>query len=167
MESNRLLDENCESRLYIGNLDQRLTESNLIKLFSPFGKIISEDFLYHTRGPKRGEPRGYAFIQYSCEKEAQLAKSKMHGKLVGGRPLVVRLASEKCLIEATNGVNAGDAKRTGVSGNLSGQLNKSVKIAAIKNKLKALEKEGCSMKKPRITTEGSESSSTDCVDTHR
>lgn len=37
----------------------------LIKMFSPYGKIVSEDFLWHTRGPKRGEPRGFAFIQYS------------------------------------------------------------------------------------------------------
>lgn len=36
----------------------------LIKMFSPFGDIVSEDFLWHTRGPKRGEPRGYAFIQF-------------------------------------------------------------------------------------------------------
>lgn len=39
----------------------------LIKLFSPYGKIVSEDFLWHTRGPKRGEPRGFAFIQYSTK----------------------------------------------------------------------------------------------------
>lgn len=41
--------------------------ATLIKMFSPFGKIISEDFLWHTRGPKRGEPRGFAFIQYSSK----------------------------------------------------------------------------------------------------
>lgn len=37
----------------------------LIRMFSPYGKIVSEDFLWHTRGPKRGEPRGYAFVQFS------------------------------------------------------------------------------------------------------
>lgn len=58
-------DERCESRLYIGNLDLRITEAALIKMFSPYGKIVSEDFLWHTRGPKRGEPRGYAFVQFS------------------------------------------------------------------------------------------------------
>lgn len=43
------------------------TRASLIKMFSPFGKIVSEDFLWHTRGPKRGEPRGFAFIQYSTK----------------------------------------------------------------------------------------------------
>lgn len=62
-----MVDEKCESRLYIGNLDQRITESNVIKMFSPYGKIVAEDYLWHTRGPKRGEPRGYAFIQYSTK----------------------------------------------------------------------------------------------------
>lgn len=40
----------------------------LIKIFSPFGKIVGEDFLWHTRGPKRGEPRGYAFLVFSTRK---------------------------------------------------------------------------------------------------
>lgn len=62
-----MVDDKCESRLYVGNLDPRITESNVIKLFTPFGKIVSEDFLWHTRGPRRGEPRGYAFIQYSTK----------------------------------------------------------------------------------------------------
>lgn len=39
----------------------------LIKMFTPYGKILSEEFLWHTRGPKRGEPRGFAFIQFSTK----------------------------------------------------------------------------------------------------
>ncbi|KAE9464838.1 hypothetical protein C3L33_03257, partial [Rhododendron williamsianum] len=73
----------------------------LIKMFSPYGKIVAEDFLWHTRGRKRGEPRGFAFVQFSTKEEAELAKEKMNGKLAGGRPLVVRLASEKNLVETT------------------------------------------------------------------
>lgn len=67
MDSSGFVDEKCETKLYIGNLDFRITEATLIKMFSPFGKIISEDFLWHTRGPKRGEPRGFAFIEYSSK----------------------------------------------------------------------------------------------------
>ncbi|CAI9295670.1 unnamed protein product [Lactuca saligna] len=64
-DNNIIFDGNSESRLYVGNLDMRITEGALIKMFSPFGKIVFEDFLWHTRGPKRGEPRGYAFVQFS------------------------------------------------------------------------------------------------------
>lgn len=49
--------------------------ATLIKMFSPFGKIISEDFLWHTRGPKRGEPRGFAFIEYSSKEVSCLGLS--------------------------------------------------------------------------------------------
>ncbi|KAF8008734.1 hypothetical protein BT93_K2399 [Corymbia citriodora subsp. variegata] len=153
MDPNRFMDEKSESRLYIGNLDLRITEATLIKMFSPFGKIISEDFLWHTRGPKRGEPRGFAFVQYSSKEEAELAKEKMHGKLACGRPLVVRLASEKYLVEAVE--NSSKVRRqldkTCITGSSSGQMSKSAKIAAIKNKLKALEEGNSDGKKQKIS----------------
>lgn len=66
-DNNIIFDEKSESRLYVGNLDLKITEAALIKMFSPFGKIVFEDFLWHTRGPKRGSPRGYAFIQFSTK----------------------------------------------------------------------------------------------------
>ncbi|KAI4373105.1 hypothetical protein MLD38_011267 [Melastoma candidum] len=153
MDSNRSIDDQSESRLYVGNLDLRITEAALIKLFSPFGKIISEDFLWHTRGPKRGEPRGFAFVQYSNKEEAMLAKEKMHGRLACGRPLIVHLASEK---DATGNIekpskSSGLTYRAGatIGSSSSGPVNKSAKIAAIKSKLKALEEETSGIKKQR------------------
>ncbi|KAG2280770.1 hypothetical protein Bca52824_051991 [Brassica carinata] len=139
------VDEKSESRLYVGNLDLRINEAALIKMFSPYGKIISEDFLWHTRGPKKGEPRGYAFIQYSSKGEAELAKEKMHGRLACGRPLVVRLASDKLLEDSSHDRPKRllpEANRTrSASGSSSGQMSRDEKVAAIKNKLKALEED--------------------------
>ncbi|KAG4172678.1 hypothetical protein ERO13_A11G011800v2 [Gossypium hirsutum] len=126
----------------------------LIKMFSPYGKIISEDFLWHTRGPKRGEPRGFAFIQYSTKEEAKLAKEKMHGRLACGRPLMVRLASEKYLEEAAaqNSSKAGcNTIKSGTTSTISGQVSRSAKIAATKNKLKALDEERDGAKKPKAS----------------
>ncbi|KAJ8632637.1 hypothetical protein MRB53_025973 [Persea americana] len=119
-------------------------------MFSPFGKIVSEDFLWHTRGPKRGEPRGYAFIEFSTREEAQLAMEKMNGRLACGRPLVVRFSSEKNFVEATNPSKAaGVTRKSAIVSSSLGQMSRSAKIAAIKNKLKAMEEENCSTKKPR------------------
>ncbi|XP_026409180.1 probable RNA-binding protein 18 [Papaver somniferum] len=157
MGFNGLADETSERRLYIGNLDQRITESVLIKMFSPYGKIESEEFLWHTRGPKRGEPRGFAFIQFSTKEEAQLAKQKMDGRLACGRPLVIRYASEKYYLEMSStspkassvGI-VSEAKKASQAGSSthSGQMSRSAKIAAIKNKLKFLEEEdNCCLKK--------------------
>ncbi|KAK7270886.1 hypothetical protein RJT34_26385 [Clitoria ternatea] len=148
------IDDKCEGRLYVGNLDLRITEAALLKMFSPFGKIVSEDFLWHTRGPKRGEPRGFAFIQYSTKEEAELAKEKMHGRLACGRPLVVRLAGEKCMSEtadsSTKAVGEGHRMHLG-GGGAVGQKSRSAKIAAIKNKLKSLEEESSKAKKQKQT----------------
>ncbi|CAL5367346.1 unnamed protein product [Camellia sinensis] len=151
MDPNSCVDEKCDCRLYIGNLDLRITEATLIKMFSPFGKIVAEDFLWHTRGPKRGEPRGFAFIQFSTREEAELAKEKMNGKLVCGRPLVVRLASEKYLVETANNSSKviGEASKSSIAGTSSGQVSRSAKIAAIKNKLKAIEEESRGSKKQK------------------
>ncbi|CAH2070221.1 unnamed protein product, partial [Thlaspi arvense] len=144
-DTNGFVDERSESRLYVGNLDLRINEASLIKMFSPYGKIISEDFLWHTRGPKKGEPRGYAFIEYSRKEEAELAKEKMHGRLACGRPLVVRLASEKLLEDSSHDHSKRllpEANRTRfASGSSSGQMSRDEKVAAIKNKLKALEED--------------------------
>ncbi|KAI3471162.1 hypothetical protein Pfo_027825 [Paulownia fortunei] len=142
MDPNNFNDDKLESRLYIGNLDLRITEAALIKMFSPFGKIVSEDFLWHTRGPKRGEPRGYAFIQFSSKEEAIRAKEKMHGRMACGRPLVVRLASEKYPVEGlASSSKSVDGSRSNLSGGGCGQISRSAKIAAIKNKLKAMDEE--------------------------
>ncbi|XP_022724194.1 uncharacterized protein LOC111280899 isoform X2 [Durio zibethinus] len=85
--------------------------------------------------------------------EAKLAKEKMHGRLACGRPLVVRLASEKYLEEvAQNSSKAGgEAIRSGTASNTSGQMSRSAKIAAIKNKLKALDEERGSAKKQKAS----------------
>lgn len=150
-------------------------------MFSPYGTIVSEDFLWHTRGPKRGEPRGYAFVQYRTVEvsfspshshisicmqflkynfkvsmqEAKLAKEKVHGKLVYGRHLVVRLASEKILLECTESSDkAIEAKRPGLPGTCSGQMTRSAKIAAIKNKLKDMEDESHETKRLKQTEGG-------------
>lgn len=57
--------ENRENKLYIGNLDPRVTEYHIINLFKPFGHIVREEFAWHTHGVKKGQPRGFCFIEYA------------------------------------------------------------------------------------------------------
>nr|AFK40282.1 unknown [Medicago truncatula] len=153
MDLNGSVDDKCENRLYVGNLDLRITEATLLKMFSPYGKIMSEDFLWHTRGPKRGEPRGFAFIQYSTKEEAILAKEKMHGRLACSRPLVIRLAGERYALEkadsSTKAVSEGH--KLHLTGGGIGQTSRSAKIAAIKNKLKSLEEDNSKTKKQKLS----------------
>ncbi|OZJ03837.1 hypothetical protein BZG36_04312 [Bifiguratus adelaidae] len=79
-------------RLYVGNLDSTIDEYSIVKLFEPFGKITSLDFLFHLTGPRKGQPRGYCFLEYANKTEALQAISAMHRKTIKGRPLVVTFA---------------------------------------------------------------------------
>ncbi|RZC57347.1 hypothetical protein C5167_004648 [Papaver somniferum] len=99
-------------------------------------------------------------VQYQrvSTQEAQLAKQKMNGRLACGRPLVVRYASEKYYLEMLTtapkpfkvGIVSEEKKASQPgSSTHTGQMSRSAKIAAIKNKLKSLEENCCLKKKPR------------------
>lgn len=128
------------NRLYVGNLDHRLTEYQVIKMFSPFGKICFEEFMWHRHGPRKGEPRGFAFIEFSKREEAENAKESMNGRLALGRPLVVRFVdgnSDTHSVEASQ--QSTKPNNPNISYMSSCTVSKSSKIAAIQNKLKSME----------------------------
>jgi RNA-binding protein 18 len=61
-------------RLFVGNLDRgKVNDGVLIKLFSVYGKIVREQIMRHQAGALRGQPRGYAFVEYSTTEEAAAA----------------------------------------------------------------------------------------------
>lgn len=84
----------CETRLYIGNLDPTVDEYTLIQTFSKYGKISKLDFLFHKSGPQRGQPRGYAFLEYASPQEALEAVMSAHGKTLRGRRISVTFATK-------------------------------------------------------------------------
>ncbi|ORY91104.1 hypothetical protein BCR43DRAFT_446775, partial [Syncephalastrum racemosum] len=79
-------------RLYVGNLDLALDEYAVVKLFEPFGKITFLDYMFHHAGPKKGQPRGYCFLEYETKEQAFSAIKALHGRIIRGKPLVVSLA---------------------------------------------------------------------------
>ncbi|KAG8181468.1 hypothetical protein JTE90_017529 [Oedothorax gibbosus] len=81
-----------EKRLWIGNIDSRLTEYNLLKIVQKFGEIKKFDFLFHKSGPLKGQPRGYSFVTYETRKQAEAALEALNGKLALGKELVVKWA---------------------------------------------------------------------------
>ena len=54
-------------RLFVGHLADTVDEYALIKFLSNKRKITKFDFLFHREGPKKGKPRGYAFVEYGTE----------------------------------------------------------------------------------------------------
>ena len=67
----------------------------VIKMFQPFGPIAHVEYMWHTNGPRRGEPRGFAFVEYVRREDAEKAIAAMNNKVVMGRALIVNFASER------------------------------------------------------------------------
>ncbi|CDO73372.1 hypothetical protein BN946_scf185013.g5 [Trametes cinnabarina] len=81
-------------RLYVGNLHPTVDEYALLQLFSRFGKIAKLDFLFHKSGPLKGKPRGYAFVEFADQGDAERALLHTNEKLLRGRKLMVTYANQ-------------------------------------------------------------------------
>ncbi|XP_021928022.1 probable RNA-binding protein 18 isoform X2 [Zootermopsis nevadensis] len=82
-----------DRRLWIGNLDPRVSEYHLLKLVQKHGTIDKFDLLFHRSGPSAGQPRGYAFVTYSTKVDARKAKDVLNGMVMGHKRMVVRWAN--------------------------------------------------------------------------
>lgn len=65
-------------RLWVGNLDQRVTEFALLNILKPFGSVTQFDLLVHKAGPMKGLPRGYAFVTFETDEQAELVCTNNH-----------------------------------------------------------------------------------------
>lgn len=131
-----------DKRLWIGNLDSRLTEYQLIKVLQRFGSVKKFDFLFHKAGPLKGQPRGYCFVTYESRSQAENALKSLNGK---------QAISKKLLVKWANSVPSEDSSTTkkpqlvlpGISVKQD-KSNKNLKsqIKAIEAKLKSMQNEG-------------------------
>jgi RNA recognition motif-containing protein len=76
-------------RIYVGNLPWSVTKEELDKLFSPFGEI--EEALV-VANKYTGRSRGFGFVTYKNDADADKAMSEMDKKEVEGRNIVVKEA---------------------------------------------------------------------------
>lgn len=80
-----------ECKLYVGNLPNSVTDASLRSMFSKYGPLLHATVLMDLVS---GGSRGFGFVHMTNSVDAKIAKEEMSGKLVDGRPLVVRLRSE-------------------------------------------------------------------------
>ncbi len=80
------------TKVFVGNLDFRTTQAELTTYFSAAGTVV-DVFLPSDR--MTGKPRGFAFVQFSTEAEAQEAIARFHQQELGGRRLNVNAAEER------------------------------------------------------------------------
>ncbi len=79
-------------KLYVGNLPWSIRDEQLRELFSQFGEVVEAIVITERHS---GRSKGFGFVTFSTEEEAQAAVDAMHQKDVEGRPLVVNVAKPK------------------------------------------------------------------------
>jgi RNA recognition motif-containing protein len=98
------------SKLYVGDLDYKVTENDLHDAFAAHGTVVEAN-LVTDRAP--GQPRGFGFITMSSPEEGQKAIEAMNGKDWGGRALNVNLARPR---EERSRGDGGGPRRGGYGG---------------------------------------------------
>ena len=79
-------------KIYVGNLDYKVTEFSVRRLFEPFGDI--EDIAM-ALDKETGKPRGFAIVMMRDHDEAKSAIDAVKGRKLMGRDLVVNEAIKK------------------------------------------------------------------------
>ncbi len=77
------------TKLFVGNLDFKVTENDLQDAFAAHGTVIEANLVTDRVS---GRPRGFAFVTMSTPEEAQKAIDALNGKELGGRALNVNIA---------------------------------------------------------------------------
>lgn len=86
-------------KLYVGNLNYAVSDSDLATLFGPFGTVESAQVISDR---DTGRSKGFGFVEMRTEQEAQAAISGLNGREMQGRTLTVNEARPK-----TNGSRQG------------------------------------------------------------
>lgn len=81
----------AQNKIFIGNLSFNADESTLSAMFGAIGKV--EEIAIPT-DRESGRPRGFAFITFESQRDAQNALS-LDGKEVDGRKITVKMAEDK------------------------------------------------------------------------
>ena len=80
------------AKVFVGNLDFRTTKDEVQSLFSQIGAI--KDVFFPT-DRESGRPRGFAFVEFQSEEDAQKAIAKFNGYELSGRALRVNPAEDR------------------------------------------------------------------------
>ncbi len=79
-------------KLYVGNLSYSAGENDLRDLFSPYGTVESVAVITDR---DTGRSKGFGFVEFANDAEAQAAIAALNGKDMSGRALTVSPARPK------------------------------------------------------------------------
>jgi len=86
--------ESCTipSKIFVGNLSFNVTKGDLTEAMAEAGQVV-DVFLPNDRAT--GRPRGFAFVEFSSQEQAEAAIRLFNGRELGGRPLKVNMAEDR------------------------------------------------------------------------
>jgi RNA recognition motif-containing protein len=102
------------TRVYVGNLSYQTDESSLRQACAAGGREVVSVNIMTDR--MTGQPRGFAFVEFGSEKDAQSAIAELHGKPLDGRTLAVNEAREREPRGGGFGGGGGGGSRGGFGG---------------------------------------------------
>src|SRR4051794_28687481 len=79
-------------KLYVGNLNYSVTDSDLAKMFEAHGEVESAQVIMDR---DTGRSKGFGFVEMKTDEQAQAAIAAMNGQDSGGRTLTVNEARPK------------------------------------------------------------------------
>lgn len=80
--------KSTSKRLFVGSLPYRYTESELLKLFIPYGKVIDVRIIRNHWG----RSRGMGYVEFETVDEATVAKENLHKHQVKDMAIIVDFA---------------------------------------------------------------------------
>jgi len=78
-----------QNRLFVGNLSYQTAENDLQDYFSQIGAVMSVNLMMDKM---TGKSRGFAFVEFSSEADANKAVEDFNNKEFQGRTLTVNIA---------------------------------------------------------------------------
>lgn len=85
--------------LFVKNLDDEVivTQRDLEKFFAPYGTITSTFLATYAPKDDNSQPvsKGFGFVAFARAQEAEIAKDKLHGQIVGRKKIFVSYAERK------------------------------------------------------------------------
>lgn len=79
-------------KLFVGSLDDSVSESQLEAAFASFGSVVSVKVMTDRDS---GRARGFGFVEMSTRAEADAAMKALNGSVMGQKTLVVNEAKPK------------------------------------------------------------------------
>ena len=129
-----------KSTIWIGNIDQKATEGQILKLVQPYGQVLKFDFIYQTSLENNERiPRGYCFVTYDNYVSADSALRGLNGLKVHNKTLKVQISSSSAGSSSKKSLPPSLSAGSSKSNKSTKNTNQDSKIKALEAKLKALE----------------------------